>query len=197
MTSQHAMANSHNAAAIHHLTYLLLHSSSFTCSLNLQLETKDPEPTSFLYTRSSLPYKGTHATVHRDPCNHPERFHKQDPDTLWPNLLTEAKQPSCKPPVSNIALGDPRVDPFKTSYGVDFTAPFSDTARLRSPNRNEDLSKTTASLRDIYRSSFNRVGDKRLQKMIATMRERMDAKCGNCNDNAFRCVCARWGAGGQ
>lgn len=27
---------------------------------------------------------------------------------------------------------------------------------------------------------------KRLQKMITTMRERMDAKCGNSNDNAFR-----------
>lgn len=65
-------------------------------------------------------------------------------------------------------------------------SPFSDTARLRSPNRNEDLSKTTASLKDIYKSSFNRVGDKRLQKMITTMRERMDAKCGNSNDNAFR-----------
>lgn len=39
-----------------------------------QLETKDPEPTSFLYTRSSLPYKNTHATLAKDPCNHPENF---------------------------------------------------------------------------------------------------------------------------
>ena len=61
--------------------------------------------------------------------------------------------------MSNIALGDQRIDPFKTSYGRDFTAPFSDTARLRSPNRNEDLSKTTASLKDIYRSAYNRVGE--------------------------------------
>ncbi|GFH23170.1 uncharacterized protein HaLaN_20742 [Haematococcus lacustris] len=64
--------------------------------------------------------------------------------------------------------------------------PGLDTSRLRSPNRNEDLSKTTASLKDIYRSSYNRVGDKRLEKMISTMRDRMDAKCGNSNDNAFR-----------
>mmetsp|Transcript_8149 Transcript_8149/g.20349 ORF Transcript_8149/g.20349 Transcript_8149/m.20349 type:complete len:358 (-) Transcript_8149:41-1114(-) len=151
-----------------------------------QLEVKDPDPTSFLYTRSQLPYKMTHATTHRDPCNYPEKFHKEEPDILWPNLLTQAKQPSCKPPVSNIAFGDNRIDPFKTQYKADFVAPFSDTARLRSPNRNEDLSKTTASLRDIYRSSYNRVGDKRLQKMISTMRERMEAKCGNSNDNAFR-----------
>lgn len=151
-----------------------------------QLETKDPEPTSFLHTRSQLPYKTTHGTTLRDPCNYPEKFHREEADVLWPNLLTQAKQPSCKPPVSNIAFGDNRIDPFKTQYGTDFIAPFSDTSRLRSPNRNEDLAKTTASLKDIYRSSFNRVGDKRLEKMISTMRERMEAKCGNCNDNAFR-----------
>lgn len=79
--------------------------------------------------------------------------------TCRPRLLTEAKLPSAKPPVSNIALGDTRIDPFKTSYTTDFPAPFADTARLRSPNRNEDLAKTTASLKDIYRSSFNRVGE--------------------------------------
>ncbi|KAJ9530395.1 hypothetical protein QJQ45_000767 [Haematococcus lacustris] len=151
-----------------------------------QLEVKDPEQTSFLHTRDQLPFKDTHATLEKDPCNYPENFRKPQPDNLWPRLLTEAKLPSAKPPVSNIPLGDQRVDPFQTSYGADFTAPFADTSRLRSPNRNEDLSKTTASLKDIYRSSFNRVGDKRLEKMISTMRDRMDAKCGNSNDNAFR-----------
>lgn len=35
----------------------------------------------------------------------------------------------------------------------------AEVARLRSPNRNEDLSKTTASLKDIYKSSYNRVGE--------------------------------------
>jgi hypothetical protein len=124
-----------------------------------QLETKDPEPTSFLHTRSQLPYKSTYGTVKKDPCNYPENFRKAEPDILWPRLLTAALLPSAKPPVSNIQLGDTRVDPFKTSYGTDYTAPFADTARLRSPNRNEDLSKTTASLKDIYRSSFNRVGE--------------------------------------
>ncbi|GIL66729.1 hypothetical protein Vafri_20218, partial [Volvox africanus] len=58
--------------------------------------------------------------------------------------------------------------------------------RLRSPNCNEDLVKTTSSLANIYKSSFNRVGEKRLQKMISTMRERMEAKLGNSNNNAFR-----------
>lgn len=38
-------------------------------------------------------------------------------------------------------------------------APFSDHERLRSPNRNEDLGKTTASLKDIYASAYNRVGE--------------------------------------
>jgi hypothetical protein len=124
-----------------------------------QLETKDPDPTSFIHTRTQLPHKPTFGTVTKDPCNRPENFKKGEPDVLWPNLLTEAKLPSCKPPVSNIALGDTRVDPFITSYAIDFTAPFANTARLRSPNRNEDLSKTTASLKDIYRSAFNRVGE--------------------------------------
>ncbi len=36
-----------------------------------QLETKDPEPTSFLHTRSALPHKPTYATVKKDPCNYP------------------------------------------------------------------------------------------------------------------------------
>lgn len=63
------------------------------------------------------------------------------------------------PPVSNINLGDTRVDNFRTSYTYDFKAPFSNQARLRSPNRNEDLAKTTQSLTAIYKSAFNRVGE--------------------------------------
>ncbi|KAF5832469.1 hypothetical protein DUNSADRAFT_11636 [Dunaliella salina] len=151
-----------------------------------QLEAKDPEPTSFLHTRGQVPYKTTHIGTIRDPCNKPEQFQKGDPDNLWPRLQTTAKQPSAKPPVSSIALGDQRIDTFRTMYGCSFAPPFAEAARLRSPNRNEDLSKTTASLKDIYKSSYNRVGDKRLEKMISTMRERMDAKCNNSNNNAFR-----------
>jgi hypothetical protein len=75
------------------------------CHALAQLETKDPEAVSFLHTRTHLPHKDTHASILRDPCNHPEAFRKEEPEILWPRLLTEAKQPSCKPPVSNIAFG--------------------------------------------------------------------------------------------
>jgi len=151
-----------------------------------QVETKDPAPEDFIFTRTQVAPKTTHATVLKDPCNDPESFRKPEPGNVWPSLQETALQESFKPPTSNIQFGDLRIDPFKTSYGVDFKAPFTAHERLRSPNRNEDLAKTTASLREIYRSSYNRVGDKRLQKMITTMRERMEAKCGNSNDNAFR-----------
>ncbi|GFH06208.1 flagellar associated protein, partial [Haematococcus lacustris] len=59
-------------------------------------------------------------------------------------------------------------------------------AQLRSPNRNEDLAQTTASMTEIYASAYNRVGEARLRKIIQTMRERLTAKMGNNNDNAFR-----------
>ncbi|GIL87642.1 hypothetical protein Vretimale_14675 [Volvox reticuliferus] len=148
-----------------------------------QLETKDPTPESFIYTRTQTAPKPSPV---RDPCNDPDNFKKPQPGNLWPSLQDTAIQASYKPPASNIALGDERIVPFRTSYGVDFKAPFDGQERLRSPNRNEDLVKTTASLANIYKSSFNRVGEKRLQKMISTMRERMEAKLGNSNNNAFR-----------
>ncbi|PNW78166.1 hypothetical protein CHLRE_10g466650v5 [Chlamydomonas reinhardtii] len=148
-----------------------------------QLETKDPSPESFIYTRTQTAPKPSPV---RDPCNNPENFKKPQPGNLWPALQETAIQASFKPPTSNIALGDERIIPFRTSYGVDFKAPFNGTEQLRSPNRNEDLVKTTSSLTNIYKSSFNRVGEKRLQKMISTMRERMEAKLGNSNNNAFR-----------
>lgn len=121
-----------------------------------QVETKDPSVDSFIFTRTQTAYKPTPS---RDPCNRPEIFSKPHPGILWPALLEEAIQPTCKPPNSNIAFGDGRIDTFRTSYGVDYNAPFKGQERLRSPNRNEDLAKTTASLKDIYRSSFNRVGE--------------------------------------
>eukprot|EP00798_Chlamydomonas_sp_ICE-L_P013486 gene13486-19344_t len=152
-----------------------------------QLETKDPDPEfSFIHTRTQVPHKTTLQEANRDPCNHPETLKKPQPGNLWPNLQTKAIQDSFRPPQSNISFGDGRVDTFKTSYWQDYNAPFPGHDRLRSPNRNEDLGKTTASLSDIFRSAYNRVGDKRLQKMISTMRERMEAKQGNSNDNAFR-----------
>eukprot|EP00798_Chlamydomonas_sp_ICE-L_P013487 gene13487-19345_t len=152
-----------------------------------QLETKEPDADfSFIHTRTQVPHKTTLQEANRDPCNHPETLKKPQPGNLWPNLQTKAIQDSFRPPQSNISFGDGRVDTFKTSYWQDYNAPFPGHDRLRSPNRNEDLGKTTASLSDIFRSAYNRVGDKRLQKMISTMRERMEAKQGNSNDNAFR-----------
>ncbi|KAG1676538.1 hypothetical protein FOA52_000081 [Chlamydomonas sp. UWO 241] len=154
--------------------------------IKAQMETKEPGEESFLHTRSMVQPVTTRREVVRDPCNDDKNFKKAVPDNLWAHLQTTAVQESFKPPVSNIALGDSRIDPFKSAYSDDFRAPFAGHDRLRSPNRNEDLAKTTASLVDIYKSSYNRVGDKSLQKMITRMRERMDAKCGNSNDNAFR-----------
>lgn len=152
-----------------------------------QLETKVPDQEfSFIHTRTQVAYKSTHTEQARDPCNDPESLKKKQPEVLWPSLLTEARQESVKPRQSNISFGDGRIDPFKTSYAHDFHEPFEGQGRLRSPNRNEDLGKTTASLADIFRSAYNRVGDKRLQKMISTMRERMEAKLFNSNDNAFK-----------
>lgn len=124
-----------------------------------QLETKVPDQEfSFIHTRTQVAYKSTHTEQARDPCNDPESLKKKQPEVLWPSLLTEARQESVKPRQSNISFGDGRIDPFKT----------------------------TASLADIFRSAYNRVGDKRLQKMISTMRERMEAKLFNSNDNAFK-----------
>lgn len=148
-----------------------------------QQETKDPTEDSFVYTTTRIAAKATPA---RDPCNFPENFKKPEPGNLWPSLQEKAIQDSFKPPRSNIAFGDDRVDPFKTSYNVDFHAPFSPHERLRSPMRNKDLPKTQTSLKEHYVSAYNRVGEKRLQKMIVTMRERLEAKLGNSNDNAFR-----------
>jgi hypothetical protein len=54
-----------------------------------QLETKAPEPASFLHTRTCSPPK---ASPMRDPCNFPENFKKEDPDNLWPSLQATAKQ---------------------------------------------------------------------------------------------------------
>jgi hypothetical protein len=70
-----------------------------------------------------------------------------------------APQDSFKPPGSYIALGDDRISPFVTSYSTDFHAPFSASARLRSPMRNKDLAATETSLKEHYASSYNRVGE--------------------------------------
>lgn len=151
-----------------------------------QEETTQPHDHSFIHTRTELQYVTTRRENVRDPCNNEENFKKPKPGNVWPNLQERATQDSFRPPVSNIALGDSRISPFKTSYNYDFKAPFDKHARIRSPNRNEDLAKTTSSLTDFYKSAFDRVTGKSVQKMITRMRERMDAKCGNSNDNAFR-----------
>ena len=126
-----------------------------------QIETMDPNPDSFVHTRTQLSYKSTFRTVLKDPCNDPSNFTSKHgkPHNLWPQLQESASGDSFIPPVSNINLGDTRIDTFKTSYGSDFASPFTSQARLRSPNRNEDLAKTTQSLTAIYKSAFNRVGE--------------------------------------
>lgn len=161
-----------------------LHETYKKTPVMAQLETKAPPPGSFLHTRTARP--PVH-TPHRDPCNFPELTQKKfHADNLWPCLQTKAVQDSSKPPSSNIALGDGRVTPFVTSYSSEFNAPFPGQERLRSPMRNTDLAVTRTDLREHYASSYNRVGEKRLAKMISTMRERMSAKMGNSNDNAFK-----------
>eukprot|EP00775_Hariotina_reticulata_P006099 gene6099-6337_t len=152
-----------------------------------QLETKAPAEESFIHTRTCSPPKVTYQSMQRDACNYSENVHKHaDVDNLWPRLQDKATQDSFKPPCSNIALGDERISPFTTSYSTDFNAPFNNHTRLRSPMRNKDLAATETSLKEHYTSSYNRVGDKRLAKMISTMRERLSAKLGNNNDNAFK-----------
>ncbi|KAF8071076.1 elmoA [Scenedesmus sp. PABB004] len=151
-----------------------------------QLETKAPGEESFLHTRTASPPRSTHQSMQRDPCNFEENFKRPELDNLWPRLQERAAQDSFKPPCSNIALGDERVSPFTTSYSTDFLAPFEAHARLRSPMRNKDLAATQTSLKEHYASSFNRVGEARLAKMLSTMRERLSAKLGNSNDNAFK-----------
>jgi hypothetical protein len=58
-----------------------------------------------------------------------------------PTPLASQLTLSCPRLLAPAALGDERIVPFRTSYGVDFKAPFQGTEQLRSPNRNEDLVK--------------------------------------------------------
>lgn len=100
-------------------------------------------------------------------------------------------------------LGDRRIDGFRTSYSLDFDAPFEESKCIRSPMRNYDLAKSGISLKNHYAGSYNRVGQyalmhlvavrqleslrrERLLKMMTRMRERLEAKLGNSNDNAFK-----------
>lgn len=147
-----------------------------------QLECAEPDKESFIYTRTVAPPR---AMPDRDPCNRPENAKKPQPKNIWPKLQNEATQPSFRPPRSNIANGDLRIDGFITSYSTMFSPPAERMAKIRSPMRNPDLAKAT-DLRPLYSSSFNRVTEKRLLKMIASIGERLAAKLGNANDNAFK-----------
>lgn len=77
-------------------------------------------------------------------------------ENIWPRLQTDATQPSFRPPRSNIANGDLRVNGFITTYSTQFDAPFERMKTIRSPMRNPDLAKAT-DLHPLYLSSFNRV----------------------------------------
>lgn len=121
-----------------------------------QLQTREPANTSFLFTRTVT---GPVATPVRDPCNYPDTYKPAvEPANLWPSLQTTGKQASAKPPSSHLALGDGRINPFVTSYKTDFSAPFQEGERIRSPLRNKNL-KHVSDLREIYSSAFQRVGE--------------------------------------
>jgi hypothetical protein len=72
-------------------------------------------------------------------------------------LQATGKQAAANKPISSIALGDKRLNPFCTSYRNDFEAPFEDGKLIRSPLRNKTLQDVA--LRDIYNSAFKRVGE--------------------------------------
>lgn len=107
-----------------------------------------------------------------DPCNRLENVRKPQPGILWPNLQTRAAQDLIRPPKTNVSFGkrpfskrdstwmegDRRIDPFQTSYSLDFDAPFEESKCIRSPMRNNDLAKSDISLRNHYIGSYNRVG---------------------------------------
>jgi hypothetical protein len=77
-------------------------------------------------------------------------------ENVWPRLQHEATQPSFRPPHSNIANGDLRMNGFISTYSTQFNAPFEHMKKIRSPMRNPDLAQATE-LYPLYLSSFNRV----------------------------------------
>jgi hypothetical protein len=77
-------------------------------------------------------------------------------ENIWPRLQAQATQPSFRPPRSNIANGDLRINGFVTTYSTQFGAPFDYMKKIRSPMRNPDLAQATE-LHPLYLSSFNRV----------------------------------------
>lgn len=77
-------------------------------------------------------------------------------ENIWPKLQHEATQASFRPPRSNIANGDLRINGFITTYSTQFNAPFERMKTIRSPMRNPDLAQAT-DLAPLYLSSFNRV----------------------------------------
>eukprot|EP01023_Acetabularia_acetabulum_P040624 TRINITY_DN3938_c0_g2_i1.p1 TRINITY_DN3938_c0_g2~~TRINITY_DN3938_c0_g2_i1.p1 ORF type:complete len:367 (-),score=55.95 TRINITY_DN3938_c0_g2_i1:238-1338(-) len=147
-----------------------------------QREVTEPPRETFLFTRTFNNFK---STPQRDPCNNQKNFQKAVPDTLWPSLQEKAIQDSAKPPRSNIMNGDLRLEPFHTLYSSVYNAPFEEQKSIRSPMRNPDLAACD-NIKQHYISAYNRVGEKRLEKMIRTMAERLSAKLGNSNNNAFR-----------
>jgi hypothetical protein len=57
-----------------------------------QLETKNPKPESFVFTRTCTSPKQTYGSMQRDPCNHTEERQKPEQDNLWPCLQDRAAQ---------------------------------------------------------------------------------------------------------
>ena len=74
---------------------------------------------------------------------------------LW---LCTGRQPSAKPPNSQLVLGDARLHPFTSSYAADFHAPFPEHSKLRSPLRSKEA-RHPHELQGLYKSAMQRVGE--------------------------------------
>ena len=67
------------------------------------------------------------------------------------------KQPSAKPPLSQLQLGDERLDPFNSSYKHDFAPPLSGGEVLRSPLRSK-VPRQPGDFAHLYASAERRCG---------------------------------------
>ena len=71
---------------------------------------------------------------------------------------TAGRQPSAKPPSSQLVLGDGRLHPFTSSYAADFHSPFPEQSKLRSPLRSKDA-RHPHELQGLYSSAMQRIGE--------------------------------------
>ena len=86
-----------------------------------QVECVHPSDDSFIKTREISPK----SQPSLDACNKPTIFVKtiSQAGSLWPTQQTKAAQEPFRPPPASVALGDLRLDVFRTSYNQDFKVP--------------------------------------------------------------------------